>query len=123
MTFSVWFIPGQLYHDLQRMIQASFFAAATLQARGGGKLYLYQLGTDQLEKLFASVRTVTHSRNCDSLELCHRLQHAEDIDDILLKNPTWKRAHGRRLCGLKDYSSETEWKGDLEVNHIDLRYT
>ena len=66
---------------------------------------------------------MTHSRNCDSLELCHRLQHAEDIDDILLKNPTWKRAHGCRLCGLKDYSSETEWKVDLEVNHIELRYT
>ena len=114
------FIPGQLYHDLQCVVQGSFFAAATIQFRGGGKLYLYQLGTDQNERLYCSVRTVTHRRNCDSLELCHWLQHAQDINDILAKNLSWKRCHGRRLCGLKRYTSQSEWKGDLEVNDINL---
>ena len=114
------FIPGQLYHDLQRMVQGAYYAAALLQKRGGGKLFIYQLGTDQAETSFASVRTVTHSRNCDALELCHRLHHAHIINDILLKHPTWKRCHGRRLGGSKDYSSEREWTGDLEVNHCVL---
>ena len=102
------------------MVQGSYFATASLQERGGGKLHLYQLGTDQVERLFASVRTITHSRNCDALELCHRLQHAQSINDIILKHPTWKRSHGRRLCGLKDFSSEVEWTGDLNVNSCSL---
>ena len=73
------FIPGQRYHDLQRMVQASFFACVLLKRKGGGKLYLYQLGTDQEEKLFSSVRTITHARNCDALELGQMLLHAETI--------------------------------------------
>ena len=114
------FIPGQLYHDLQRMVQGSYFATASLQEREGGQLHLYQLGTDQVARLFASVRTITYSRNCDGLELCHRLQHAQSINDVMLKHPTWKRSHGRRLCGLKDFSSEVEWTGDLNVNSCSL---
>ena len=57
------FMPGQLYYDLQRMIQGCYYASTSLQVRGGGSMYLYQLGTDQLERLFSSVRTVTHAKN------------------------------------------------------------
>ena len=114
------FIPGQLYHDLQRMIQGSFFACALQQVNGGGPLYLYQLGTDQLESLFAAVRTVTHSRNCDALELCHQLQHAHTINKILSAHPNWKQSHGKRLSGLKDASSQIEWIGCVETNTCDL---
>ena len=60
-------MPGQLYHDVQRMVQASYFACVLLKSRGGGEMYLYQMGTDQLEKCFGSVRTITHARNCDAL--------------------------------------------------------
>ena len=84
------FIFAQLYHDLQRMVQAPFYICAVYKARGGGKLHLYQLGTDQLEMNFNSVRTITHARNCDCLELCQRLQHAEVINSIVAKHPTWK---------------------------------
>ena len=49
------------------MVQASFFACVLLKRKGGGKLYLYQLGTDQEDTLFSSVRTITHARNCDAL--------------------------------------------------------
>ena len=74
------FIPSQLYHDIQRMVQGqgSYFVRVLLQNRGGGKLYLYQVGTDQLEKVFNTVRTITHARNCDVLELCQRLLHGEE---------------------------------------------
>lgn len=99
------FIPGQLYHDLQRMVQASFYICALYKARGGGKLYLYQLGTDQLEMNFNSVRTITHARNCDCLELCQRLQHAEVINAIVAKHPTWKRTTMQplKLIGLENW--------------------
>ena len=39
------FMPAQLYHDIQRMIQGCYFASTLLQVRGGGSMYLYQLGT------------------------------------------------------------------------------
>ena len=32
------FVPGQLYHDVQRMVQASYFACALLKSIGGGKM-------------------------------------------------------------------------------------
>ena len=115
------FLPGQLYHDLQRMIQGCYFACIIQQKRGGGKLYLYQLGTDQLERLFSTIRTITHARNCDSLELCQRLSHAETLEFIISKHPEWKRMHGKRLCGNKDSSSQREWTGELEVNNLDVQ--
>ena len=114
------FIPGQLYHDLQRMVQASYYACVLLKARGGGKMYLYQMGTDQEEKVFGSIRTITHARNCDVLELCSRLQHAETINEIIAKHPTWKRFHGKRLGSYNDASSQADWTGELNVDDIDF---
>ena len=81
---------------------------------------MYQLGTDQLERLFAAVRIVTHSRNYDALELCQRLQHAHTINKILSAHPNWKHSHGKRLSGLKDASSQIEWIGCVETNTCDL---
>ena len=77
-------------------------------------MYLYQLGTDQLAKLFGVIGTITHARNCDSLEICQRLSHAQCIQLILQKNPEWKRVHGKILCGPK------ELKGELEVENCDI---
>ena len=114
------FIPGQLYHDLQRMVQGSYFACVLLKLRGGGKMYLYQLGTGQVEKVFSTVRIITHSRNCDVSELCHRLQHGEEINQIIAKHPSWKKFHGKRLGSYHDATSQSDWTGDLEVEHIDF---
>ena len=41
---------------------------------------LYQLGTDQREKVFSRARIITRGRNCDILELFQRLLHGEDIN-------------------------------------------
>ena len=117
-AFGTAFIPGQLYHDLQQMIQGCYNARILKQKRGGN-LYLYQLGTDQLERLFGNITTITHARNCDSLELCQRLSHAESIEAIITEHPTWKRIHGRWLCGNKDYTSQTEWTDNLDASTCD----
>ena len=119
-AFGTAFLPGQLYHDLQRMIQGCYYACKMQQKRGGGKLYLYQLGTDQLERLFSTVRTITHAQNCDSLELCQQLSHAESLEVIISKHLMWKRLHGKRLCGNKD-TSQREWTGDLNVDKCDVQ--
>ena len=70
-----------------------------------------------MERLFGNITTITHARNCDSLELCQRLSHAEYIEAIITKHPTWKRIHGRRLCGNKDY---LRWSGlgNLEIEEL-----
>ena len=116
--FGTKFIPGQLYHDLQRMVQGAYFSCVLLKIRGGGKMYMYQLGTDQVENVFGTVRVITHSRNCDVLELSHRLQHGEEINQIIAKHPAWKRFHGKRLGSYHDTTSQSDWTGDLEVNNI-----
>ena len=82
-------------------------------------MYLYQLGTDQLEKVFSIVRTITHARNCDIVELCQRLLHAEEISEIIAKYPELKRFHGKRLGSYHDASSQSDWTGNLEVEDVD----
>ena len=82
-------------------------------------MYLYQVGTDQLEKVFNTVRTITLARNCDVLELCQRLLHGEDINEIIAKYPELKRFHGKRLGCYHDASSQKDWSGDLEVQNVD----
>ena len=32
------FLPGQLYHDLQRMVQGAYYSCVLLKHRGGGKM-------------------------------------------------------------------------------------
>ena len=86
-------------------------------------MFLYQLGTDQLEKLFSLVRTITHARNCDSLELTQRLAHAGSIELILQKHPTWKRIHSRRLVGSRDATSQREWSGKLDLESVNIAST
>lgn len=56
--------------DIQSPIQDAFICAAKYRAKNSNEnLYLYQLGTDQLENLFSVIRTITHSSTCDFLEL------------------------------------------------------
>jgi hypothetical protein len=54
-------------------------------------LYLVMLGTDQPELLFSSVSTITHSRNCDILELIDSLNMAYQIEIILNKYPELRK--------------------------------
>ena len=114
------FVPGQLYHDIQQMVQGCYYACLLQKKRGGGRMFLYQLGTDQLEKLFSLIRTITHARNCDSLEICHRLSHVGSIKLILQKHLTWKRFHSKRLVGSRDATSEKEWCGKLDLREINI---
>ena len=91
-----------------------------VKRKGGGKLYLYQLRTDQEEKLFSSVRTINHARNCDALELGQRLLHAETINTIISKHVTWKRFKRKRVGAYNDATSQDDWSGDLDVTDVDL---
>ncbi|CAN0451541.1 unnamed protein product [Hapterophycus canaliculatus] len=80
------FIPGPLYHDLQATIRCAFIVVAQAQEVCPSLLiHLFQLGTDNVENLFAVLRILTHSRTFSYKELCERLAHASQVDE------TWSR--------------------------------
>ena len=82
------FMRKDLYMDIQSTIQDAFICAATFRAEGSNKpIFLYQLGTDQLENLFSTVRTITHSATCDYLESNERLRMAYQIEDVFSRRP------------------------------------
>ena len=63
-------LPTVLYHDLQSTVQNAYFISAKYKIHCPDMpLYLYQVGSDQLEQLFSSVRTQNHDRWCDIYQL------------------------------------------------------
>ncbi len=81
------------------------------------KVFLYQLGTDQLESKFSTVRTLTHAANCSLLELTQRFVVADQIQSVLNKYPDWKREK-RREAFTNDHSSVTSWVGHLTTENL-----
>jgi hypothetical protein len=58
------------YKDIQSTIQNCFLVVKLFNIKyPTKKVDLYQLGTDELESLFGTLRTLTHSKNSDFLEL------------------------------------------------------
>lgn len=55
----------------------------------GQKLFLFQLGDNGLEEVFSSVRTLTHQRNVDIVELGHKLSIIGQLHDIYSRHPDW----------------------------------
>jgi len=84
-------------------------------------LLLYQLGSDQLERLFYTIRTITHFANFDFLELVERIIMAFQIEMVYANNPNLRR--DSRLSSDKstlDYSSTRSWCGELSTENIRL---
>jgi preprotein translocase subunit SecA len=64
------FMSKDSYKDIQSTIQNCFLVVKLFNIKDPTKkVYLYQLGTDELESLFGTLRTLTHSKNSDSLAL------------------------------------------------------
>jgi hypothetical protein len=84
---NVNFLTTNLYADIQSTIQDAFVSAAIMQEHSPNtKLFLFMLGSDQLENLFATVRTITHASNCDLLELSERITMALQIEKVITIN-------------------------------------
>ena len=82
------FITKDLYCDIQSTIKDAFVCTAKYQKKETDiPLYLYQLGTDQLELLFGHVRTISDASNCDFLELKQRLVIAFQIAKVYKYHP------------------------------------
>lgn len=117
------FVPGPLYYDVQDTIRDVYSTVAKMQLFAPDKpLFLYQLGSDEVEQLFSAVHTMTHDRGCDILQLIVRLQHAATVRALSLKHPEWK-AHASRRLNIKDgidHTSPRHWTGTLKPGAVDL---
>jgi hypothetical protein len=107
------FMLGNLYLDIQSVIQDAFVAVAYFKSVTSTKpLYIHLLGTDQLESLFSIVRTLTHARNVDCLELVDRLHAAHQVEEVYNRNDGWKAA-SRLVETTCDKSSIRSWIGNI----------
>ena len=89
----------------------------------GEKMYLWQVGSDDLENLFAVVRTLTHSRNVNLKELGERLGAAVAMQRVYSDHESWRRV-SRRLNGTFDHMDTTTWDkgaaGNTDLRGVDL---
>lgn len=117
------FMTGQLYHDTQAMVRALFHCVRQAQQHCPSEpMFLWQVGTDGLENLFALVRTLTHASNVDAKELADRLGAAVALEEIYNKHPDWTKV-SRRLNETLDHMNVLTWeKGgpDCDVRGVDV---
>ncbi len=114
------FITNSLYLDFQSIIQDAFVCVAKhKQQTSKEPLFLFQLGTDQLENLFSGVRTTNHSPNFNLLELSDRVKHSIQVENVYHNHPNW-RAKSRLQSNTLDYSSVSSWIGDHSTENLKL---
>lgn len=116
---------GQLYHDTQAMVRALFHCVRQAQQHCPSEpMFLWQVGTDGLENLFALVRTLTHASNVDAKELADRLGAAVALEEIYNKHPDWAKV-SRRLNETLDHMNVLTWEkggpsGNCDVRGVDV---
>jgi len=118
-------VTAQLYHDLQATIRGIFYCVLQVQAHCPAMpMFLWQIGTDALENLFAVVRTLTHGSNIDGKELADRLGAAVTLEEIYAKHPNWAQK-SRRLNDSTDHMNVKTWTeagpaGSCDVRDLDV---
>ncbi len=119
------FLTTDLYQDLQSTLQCFYLATMQFQKDSSDEnVYLYQLGTDELERLFSTVRTITHAKNCDFLELTQRLDAAFQIESVYQNAPHLRGCKDRlatKARVVNDHSSVYDWNGELKVHNLQLQ--
>ena len=112
------FLTKDLYCDIQATIQDAFMVVYKFHLKNPNLcVYLYQLGSDNLENIFSIIRTLTHSSSCDLLELVQRYKLAMVIENIYSQHPNWKKA-SRVSSTTTDHCSIASWTGKLDTNHL-----
>lgn len=116
------FMMTALYQDIQSTIQDAYVCVAIFKSMAQSTpLLLLLLGTDQLESLFSIVRTVTHSNNCDFLELIDKLKAALQVENVYRKNPQFDRVSRLSVSQTLDHSSINDWNGEHDATKISLQ--
>ncbi|KAJ6560871.1 hypothetical protein DFH09DRAFT_1482499 [Mycena vulgaris] len=101
------FLSSQLYGDMQALVKAAFFCVVQQQNLDPtAAFFLYQIGSDRLEAMFA--------------ELSERLSSAADSVRIWNEHPDWHQGHVRRSWSGKeaDHVNPTFFTGDMVVGNV-----
>jgi hypothetical protein len=118
------FMSNQLYGDLQALVKSAFILVAQQKLLDKTKsFYVYQLGQDRIEETFAEVRTESHDRNCDVVQLTDSLSAAADCIEIYNRHPEWNRGQRRiSYTGREgvDHVNPRFFKRDLVVGNVNL---
>jgi hypothetical protein len=119
------YLDPALYHDMQVSIKAIFIFVARAQIEFPDMpCYIGLIGTDQLESTFGIIRTLSHNRCFDALELSCSIGNVLGVTRVFSRHPDWERA-SRRL-NLKNSKSDVDginpasWKGDVSVRNVNL---
>lgn len=128
------FIPIQLYFDVMAMIKNVYFCVAKTQVDNqDGQFWIIILGTDGLEKVFGTVRTMVGSdSHVDQLQLTNRLDGAVQCVKILEQHPEWGiksrritvkalEEQGQDISRKLDHLTPRSWCGDVYVKNVILR--
>ncbi|KAH6904033.1 hypothetical protein BKA70DRAFT_1512940 [Coprinopsis sp. MPI-PUGE-AT-0042] len=114
------FMTGALFADSQAVVKSIFLTALRLQRIDPSlKYYILLDGTDRLEAMFGTVRTLDHGRNVDIVQLSHKLSIATEINAILERYPHLDQGHKRlNLVDIRgvDHINPKSWKGDVRVS-------
>lgn len=117
-------LTGPLYTDSLCIVKDVVRAVARLQLIDPRlALYLIHIGTDRLEAVFSDVRTQDHSRNFDSLQLCHKLATGSLVVATLERHPDLDRGSRRlNLLDAKgiDHVNVDSWIGNPTVGDCEL---
>ena len=89
---------------MQATVNSFFFATIHMQLDfpGGAQLYLFKLGTDLHEILFAILQQLSPGTNVIFQQLCQRIDIAGKINEIYVNHPDW-HAGTRRLLATADH--------------------
>jgi hypothetical protein len=84
------FLPAQLYHDMQAMVKNAFFTVAKVKQQfPDTPVYLFQLGDNAVEEMFSTLRTLTHQRNMDIVELGQNITVLLQLYEVYSRHPEW----------------------------------
>ncbi|KAL6302386.1 hypothetical protein BKA93DRAFT_737066 [Sparassis latifolia] len=120
------FLSNQLFGDAMTMIKNILFCTAKHQLEYGAlAFYIFEAGTDRLERLFGRLRMLgAHDAGMNYRQGVDRLGHATDIDGCFARNPQLDPGHRRikmtRTEGVDHLNAES-WHGDLISGHCNLQ--
>ncbi|THH30616.1 hypothetical protein EUX98_g3584 [Antrodiella citrinella] len=118
------FMTGALYADSQAIVKSIILNILRFQLLHPDlPFYCILEGTDLLERLFGDVRTQTHSRNGDVLQIAEKLSIAAGIQAIYERNPDLDRGHQRlTLKDAKgiDHINPKSWDADVHVGSVNI---
>ena len=113
------FIPPQLYHDLQSSIKNLYVVVGRQledpKNKGTASLLFFLLGTDELERLFGTLRRLSPGLTFTVMQLLERIGAAALVQSIYTMYPDLDPG-SRRLEGSKDKVNAASWRGTLEVD-------